>query len=213
MVTDHIETPAEEFLNSLTHGLGFVLSLVGLAALMVTYWNRPVSFLATATFGVCLVTMYLMSTLYHGVRHEALKTRLHRLDHVSIHLVIAGTYTPYLLLALPETGYRVLALVWFAAVAGSLFVLCGGVRYYRVTLISYLLMGWFAVFLFQPLSQALTLGGLLWLISGGLAYTLGSVFYATHYFRYSHAVWHVFVIAASFCHFMSVWLTAQSSLI
>lgn len=211
MVTDHLETAEEEVVNSVTHGLGLVLSLFGLWTLLQQFWHRPVSFLACAMFGSCIVTMYLMSTLYHWCQHPALKVRLHRLDHVSINLVIAGSYTPFCLLALPGGGMEILAAVWGMALAGILFVLLGGVRYYRVTMVMYFLMGWFAVVILPGLCRAMPLDGLLWMLAGGLLYTCGSYFYATHKFNYSHAVWHLFVIFASGCHFVSVWLTAHAS--
>lgn len=211
MVTDHLETPEEEIVNSLTHGLGLVLSVFGLLVLLHHFWNRPVSFLACAMFGGCICTMFLMSTLYHYCERPALKTRLHRLDHLSINLVIGGSYTPFCLLALPGNGLDFLAKVWLLAFVGMLFVLCGGVRYYRCTLVMYFALGFLAVLILPPLCQTMPLQALLWLLGGGALYTLGSFFYATHKFSYSHAVWHLFVIGASACHFVSVFLTAQSS--
>lgn len=208
MVTDYLESPAEEVYNALTHFMGLVLSVIGFSALIYHCWNQPEAFWGAAMFAGCQIVMYLTSTLYHWCEKPALKIRLHKLDHIGIHLVIAGSYTPYLLMVLPEYG-GVLLSVWLMAIAGILFILLGGIRYPSITMVLYMAMGWMALFLIPPLSRTLGLPALTLLVTGGIAYTVGSVFYATHWFRYSHAVWHLFVMGGSACHFASVWLTAS----
>ena len=190
MVTSHLETPQEERVNSLTHGLGFLVSVVALVAAVWRFWWQPVSLLAVSMFGAGVTFMFLASTLFHGCSAEGWKRRLHRLDHVGILWLIAASYTPFGLLALPSEGGRVLAGMWAVALAGTVFVLAGGVRFLR---------------------QTLPPSGLAWLVAGGVAYTIGTYFYATHKFRFSHAVWHLFVMLAASCHYVSIWITARAS--
>lgn len=211
MVTSHLETPQEERVNSLTHGLGFLVSVVALVAAVWRFWWQPVSLLAVSMFGAGVTFMFLASTLFHGCSAEGWKRRLHRLDHVGILWLIAASYTPFGLLALPSEGGRVLAGMWAVALAGTVFVLAGGVRFPRVTTLTYLGMGWVSLFLLGTLRQTLPPSGLAWLVAGGVAYTIGTYFYATHKFRFSHAVWHLFVMLAASCHYVSIWITARAS--
>lgn len=209
-MTTHQETPREELANSLTHGLGFALSSWG----VYCYWhwlaNRPLVAWGSCLFAGTLALLYLCSALYHACPRSALKPRLQRLDHLAIFFFIAGSYTPYCVLCLPDPlATTMLALVWSMAAIGGLFSLTWGTRYPTISMVFMLLMGWMAVFLFPYFFQALSLKALGLLLIGGLSYTLGSLFYATHFFQYSHAVWHLFVMAGSACHYASVWLAAQ----
>jgi len=208
-VTTHQETPREEVANSITHGLGFALSSWG----VYCYWHwlaNPLVAWGSCLFAGTLALLYLCSALYHACPRSALKPRLQRLDHLAIFFFIAGSYTPYCVLCLPDPlATTMLALVWSMAAIGGLFSLTWGTRYPTISMAFMLLMGWMAIFLFPYFFQALSLKALGLLLLGGLSYTLGSLFYATHFFQYSHAVWHLFVMAGSACHYASVWLAAQ----
>ncbi len=211
-MTTHQETPREEIANTLTHGLGFALSSLGI----YFYWHwlasRPLAAWGSCLFAGSLAVLYLFSTLYHACPPTPLKPRLQRLDHLAIFFFIAGSYTPFCVLCLPDPlSTSMLALVWSMAVIGGLFSLTWGTRYPTVSMVLMLLMGWMSVFLFPYFLHALSLKSLSLLLVGGLSYTLGSLFYATHFFQYSHAVWHLFVLAGSACHYASVWFAAVDS--
>lgn len=197
----------EELANAVTHGVGLVLSIVGWIGLLLLSglagdgWDLA----ASAVFGGTLVFLYTTSTVYHCVRTPRLKRTLRLLDHIAIFLLIAGTYTPFTLVLMREGwGWSVLALVWGLALAGLLFKLFSVHRFHPAATTLYLLMGWLGVLFTDPMSAALPAGGLLLIAAGGLAYTVGTVFYGWHSLRYSHAVWHVFVLVGSICHYAAV---------
>ena len=201
---------AEEVANSLTHGLGLVASVAAFPALLVAASARgdPLHRLSAVVFGATLVLCYLASTLYHAVTVPRLKHALRVLDHAAIFLFIAGTWTPFALGALRGTvGWTLLVVVWSIALVGVAMKLCVGCRpeYERVSLALYLGMGWIVVFAIRPIVAAIGVVGFAWLAAGGLAYTLGVVFYARDCrWRYGHAVWHLCVAAGSACHFVAV---------
>jgi len=212
MVTSHQETHVEEIVNAITHGIGFALSAAGLWFLLQIFWDRPLAWLGAVLYGSTLTWLYLCSALYHACPRPALglKQRLQRLDHVAIFLFMAGSYTPFCLMALPNPmGTYVLTAIWIGALLGSLYSLTVGTRFPTVSMLLYMIMGWMALFILPYLLQALSFEAMAWMIAGAAAYMLGSVFFATHWFRFSHALWHVFVIAGSGCHYMCVWHTAQ----
>ena len=209
--SNYRETPSEELVNAVTHGLGALASLVGLGALLEHCWNQPTALLASAVFGLSLVCMYACSACYHACSGSALKERLKTLDHVCIYLLIAGSYTPYCLLALPAwPGLPVLVVVWTLAAAGSLFELRLGARYPALSLTLYLVSGWLCLLIVPQLYLSLSGAGLAWLVAGGLSYTLGSIMYARHWFLFSHSLWHLFVMGGSAGHFASVWLLVHA---
>jgi len=198
---------AEELANATTHGVGLVLSVIGWIGLLVLAgltgdgWDLA----ASAVFGGSLVFLYASSTAYHSVRTARLKRRMRVLDHVAIFLLIAGTYTPFTTLLMRDGwGWTLLAGVWGLALAGLLFKLFSKHRYHPAATSLYLLMGWLGVLFVDPVSAALPIGGLLLVGAGGLAYTVGVVFYGWHSLRYSHAIWHVFVLVGSLCHYFAV---------
>lgn len=209
-MTTHQETPREEIANTITHGLGFAFSSFGVYCFWHWLANRPLIAWGSCLFAGTLAILYLCSTLYHACPRTALKPRLQRLDHLAIFFFIAGSYTPYCVLCLPDplSGYM-LGLVWSMAAIGGLFSLTWGTRYPTVSMILMLIMGWMSVFLLPYFFHALSFKALSLLLVGGFSYTLGSLFYATHFFQYSHAVWHLFVMAGSACHYASVWCAAQ----
>lgn len=201
------ESYAEEMANAMTHGVGLALSVVGWIALVVLSglagdgWDLA----AAAVYGGTLVFLYGTSTLYHSVRRPETKRLLRILDHIAIFLLIAGTYTPFAGVLMREGwGWSVLALVWGIALAGLLFKLFSTHRFHPAATTLYLLMGWLGVLFADPMSAALPLGGLLLIVAGGLAYTIGVLFYGWHSLRYSHAIWHVFVLVGSACHYAAV---------
>lgn len=203
-----ISTWKEEAANTITHGIGVLCSIAALVLLIVHpshsgEWPRLISF---TIYGSSLVLLYLASTLLHGIQRVNWKKLLRTLDHSAIYLLIAGTYTPYMLVTLNgRLGWTVLALVWGLALFGIIMKVFFQQWFARLSTLFYLLMGWAVIIVIVPLSQKLALSGLLWLIAGGLLYTLGSYFYVAKKIPYSHAIWHVFVLAGSIAHFVSIY--------
>jgi hemolysin III len=195
---------AEELANSLTHGIGAGLAVAGLAVL-VTFsglagdgW-RVVSF---SVYGACLVLLYLASTFYHALGSARLKRLFRTFDHAAIFLLIAGTYTPISLVSLSGGwGWTLFGLIWGLAVGGIVLEVFFMDRFRWLTVATYLGMGWLVVIAAGPLVEALPFGALVWLMVGGLAYTGGVVFYLWKKLPFNHAIWHLFVLAGSACHF------------
>lgn len=197
----------EELANAITHGLGCLLSLVGWGVLLVlSAWaGDGWDLAASVVYGGTLVFLYGTSTLYHSVQTPRLKRTLRVVDHIAIFLLIAGTYTPFTVVLLREGwGWTVLALVWTFAIGGLLFKLFSVHRFHPAATSLYLLMGWMGVLFAHPVSVALPTGALLLIVAGGLAYTVGVVFYGWHSLRYSHAIWHLFVLGGSACHYAAI---------
>jgi len=201
------QTYAEEVANAITHGVGLVLSVIGWGVLLVLAgiagdgWDLA----ASAVFGGTLVLLYGASTLYHSARNARTKRILRVVDHIAIFLLIAGTYTPFTVLLMRDGwGWTLLAVVWGLAVVGLLFKLFSAHRFHPAATSLYLLMGWLGVLFADPVSAALPTGALLLVGGGGLAYTVGVIFYGWHSLRYSHAIWHVFVLVGSICHYVAV---------
>jgi hemolysin III len=202
------QTLAEEVANAITHGLGLLGSLVALPLLLATTRGRADGWttLGVVVFGTTLVLMYLASTLYHAVPHPRAKRLLRTVDHSAIYLLIAGTYTPFLLGPLRGAwGWSLLAVIWSLAALGVIAKWTIGFRFPRLSTAVYLGMGWLIVVAAVPLVRAVSPAGLRWLAAGGLCYTAGVVFHATdHRLRFGHAVWHLFVTGGSVCHFLAV---------
>ncbi len=197
----------EEIANSITHGVGWLLSLGGLAALVTfaALTGGALRVVSCAVFGATLVPLYAASTLYHAITSERAKRVFRVLDHSAIFLLIAGTYTPLALVALGGAwGWTLFGCVWFLAVVGVLLntLAHGRWRWFSITL--YLAMGWIVVVAIKPLVAALTPSALALVVIGGLAYTGGLAFYGWKKLPYSHAVWHVFVLAGSVLHYFAV---------
>ena len=197
----------EEIANSVTHGLGFAASAVGLPFLIATALTRqdPRHVVGVAVFGAALVLMYAASMLYHAIQAPRAKQLLRVIDHAAIYLLIAGTYTPFALGPLRgPVGWTLLAVVWTLAAAGVVLKATAGFRYPRLSLTLYLAMGWLAVLAAQPIVARIGVKGALWLLAGGLCYTAGVWFYVRDRLRYRHATWHVFVLGGSACHYFAV---------
>jgi hemolysin III len=200
-------TVGEEFAHAVTHGLGLVLSLGGLAVLVVMASLRGDTshVVGSAVFGVTLVLLYAASTLYHGIQNPPAKAVLRRIDHSAVFLLIAGTYTPFTLVTLRgSVGWTLLALVWGLAILGVALHVAVPRRATWFSVPLALAMGWLVVIAFEPLVRSVHPDGLLLMVAGGLAYTLGVVFYGWRRLPYNHAVWHVCVLAGSACHFSCV---------
>ena len=197
----------EELANVLTHGAGAVASLVG-AAVLVTIaalGGDAWKVVGSAVFGTTLVLLYTASTLYHAARSPVAKARLKVLDHCAIYLLIAGSYTPFTLIGLRGGwGWSLFGVIWGLAVAGTVFKLFFTGRFPRLSTTIYLAMGWLAVVAAGPMVRRLPAATLAWMVAGGLIYTAGTVFYHNRRIPYAHAIWHLFVIGGSACHFAAV---------
>jgi hemolysin III len=201
------QTLGEEIANAITHGVGALLSIAGLVLMVVFAALRGTAMhvVAVSIFGATLVLLYLASTIYHAITNERAKRVLQILDHSAIYLLIAGTYTPFTLVAVGGAfGWTVFGIVWGMAVAGIVFKAFFTGRYELVAVGMYLVMGWLVVFAIKPLWNAMDPWGLAWLGMGGLSYTAGVVFYAWHRLPFAHSIWHLFVMGGSICHFFAV---------
>ncbi len=198
----------EEIANALSHGLGAVLAL-GAGAVMITLaavFGDMRQVISAAVYTTTLVLLYVASTLYHAVPHPAAKARLQILDHCAIFLLIAGTYTPFTLVSLrgSEWGWSLFATVWGLAMIGVVFKLFFTGRFQRVSTLMFIAMGWIVLVALEPMVRALPGTTLAWLFAGGFAYTAGTYFYHHKRLPYAHAVWHLFVLVGSICHFVAV---------
>ncbi len=196
----------DEFANALTHGIGLVGVLVAVPVLIVLSAHATVWHIVGASiYGATLIALYSASTIYHSVRHPPAKRVLRILDHSAIYLLIAGTYTPFMLVNLRGAwGWTLLGLVWTVALCGVAWKIVRVERPGAVSTILYLAMGWLVVIAVRPLFRVIPLAGLAWLLAGGLAYTLGVAFFGWSRLRFHHAVWHLFVLAGSACHYVAV---------
>lgn len=206
-MTDRIETLREEIASALTHGLGATAALAGgavlitLAALFGDGWQLA----AAIVFGITLLLLYVASTLYHAIQHPVAKGRLQVFDHCAIYLLIAGTYTPFTLIGLRgPVGWWLFGTIWALAFFGVIFKLFYTGRFHRLSTLIYIGMGWLIIFAAKPTMQALDAWTFGWLMGGGVAYTLGTYFYHHPRLPYAHAIWHMFVIAGSVCHYIAV---------
>lgn len=199
---------AERF-NHVSHLAGAILALVGLLLLMLRAIpsGESLRIVSYAVYGITLFYLYFASTLYHG-HNGSVKPLLQKLDHQAIYLLIAGTYTPFCLVTLRDSvGLWLFAAIWSLALSGIVFELCYESRRRIVPVLIYLFMGWLVLFTLQPVIDGLSASGFLWLLAGGLFYTLGIAFYVLdHWYAWAHCVWHLFVLAGSACHFFSILL-------
>jgi hemolysin III len=198
---------AEELANSITHGVGLLLSVVGGAVLtaLAAASGSPRHLAASALYGATLVLLYAASTCYHGARRPRLKRAFRVLDHSAIYLLIAGTYTPFTLLALRGPwGWGLFSAAWVFALAGVLYKLFFLGRAPRLSTALYLAMGWMAVIAARPLLGAVGAAGAAWILAGGMFYTGGVWFFVRDHLPYRHAIWHLFVLGGSACHYVAV---------
>jgi hemolysin III len=195
---------SEERANALSHGLGILLSIAALVILLVLSihsgeLDRVISF---SVYGVSLILLFSASTLYHNSTNEKLKKRFKLFDHCAIYLLIAGSYTPLMVLSLGGTlGYSILVLIWLIALGGIAFKIKFGHQYKVLSLMTYLGMGFISLAIINKLYETLSTGGLLLFAVGGGIYTLGVFFYVQKKIPYNHAIWHLFVLGGAICHF------------
>ena len=197
-----------EFANTLTHGFGLLLSLCALVVLLYLAITRggAMHIVSFAIYGTCLVLAYLASTFYHAARCPRRKMQLRLLDHCSIYLLIAGSYTPFLLVGLHGGGWgwSLFGVVWGIAIIGIIVKIRISHRPSRFSTLSYLAMGWLGLVAIKPLYEQLVTGAFVFLVLGGVCYTAGIYFFARDHKHMHHAVWHVFVLAGSALHFLAV---------
>ena len=200
-------TPAEEVAHSISHGIGLLLSIAGLI------WMLSISvsasdewrILASCIYGASLIALFLSSTLYHSFHTSQHRHLLKLLDHCAIYLLIAGSYTPFLLVAMRTAlGWWLFAAIWSLAIVGIITKLCFRHRYPRWSMASYLLMGWLVIIAGPQVIAATGNQCVAWLVAGGLAYTVGAAFYMRKTMRFNHAIWHAFVLLGAACHFLAV---------
>jgi hemolysin III len=197
----------EETVNALTHGLGALLSLGGLVVLVVmaSLHGDAWHIVSCSIYGFTLVLLFSSSTLYHSFRSQRVKHIFRIIDHASIYLLIAGTYTPFVLVNLRgRWGWSLFGVIWGLALAGIVFQIFFVSRFRLVQTMIYLAMGWMVVIAIKPLFMHVPRLGLLWLLFGGLCYTVGAVFYLWKKLPYHHAVWHLFVLGGSVCHYFAI---------
>jgi hemolysin III len=201
------QTLREEVANSVSAGVGLLAVMAGIPLLVRTVIQRgdTWSLVGTVIFALAMVSLYLASTIYHAVPPGEIKELFHLLDHSAIYVLIAGTYTPFALGALRGVwGWTLFGVVWSLAVLGICFKVFGGLKFQRLSLLTYLGMGWMALAAIRLFWLHVQFAGLLWILAGGVAYTCGVFFYVAKRLPYSHFVWHLFVIAGTACHFWAV---------
>lgn len=208
-MTTHTFTRKEEIVHAITHGVGILLSKVALLVmLMYAVYNGSIWHIVSGTvFGGTMLLMYVASTISHGLPFGKLKDLFQIIDHSSIYLFIAGTYTPILLIPLRgELGWTMFSVVWAIAIIGVIFKIFFVKRFLILSTIIYVLMGWLIVLAWEPLTASLPSDGVIFLVTGGIFYTVGAIFYVWRKFLYHHAVWHIFVLAGSAFHFFTIFL-------
>ncbi|MFJ8065022.1 hemolysin III family protein [Psychrobacillus sp. NPDC096426] len=207
MSNTHIFSKREEIANAIIHGIGALLSIAALVILIVSSVTRGTAWhvVSFTLFGVTMVLLYASSTLVHGFPAGRAKDVFEIMDHSAIYFFIAGTYTPFLFLAVKGTlGWTLFGIVWGLAIAGTVFKAYFVKRFLHTLTLLYVVMGWLMVFAWKPLVANVSTQGLIYLAVGGVLYTVGAVFYVWRGFTYHHAVWHIFVLAASILHFFAV---------
>ena len=200
----------EERANAITHGLGVVLGVVGLILLLTRAFDYQADMLTVASmavYGSSIILLFLASTLYHSITTEKTKRLLKTLDHCAIYLLIAGSYTPFLLVGLrTPLAMGLMAVIWGIALVGIIMKIAFVYRFKRLSLFIYLAMGWLSLIVVYQLAMNIDIGGLVLLAVGGVVYSLGVIFYVAKRIPYNHAIWHLFVLAGCACHFFAIYL-------
>lgn len=201
-------SPFEERLNIISHGIGVILGIVALVFLVVhASQNGSASHIVSfSIYGASIIVLYLASTLYHRATKPKARKRLRIFDHAAIYVLIAGTYTPFALVTLEgAVGWTIFGLVWGFAIIGITLKLFFTGRFDKLSTLMYVFMGWLIIFAIKPLIENLSSEGLFWLLAGGVAYTIGAVLYSIQKLPLNHAIFHIFVLAGSIFHFVSVY--------
>ena len=196
-----------EYLNTITAGIGMILSMIGFIFLIIisnkygTYWHV----IWCSVYGITLMILHTSSTLYHGTVSSNIKKKFRILDHVSIYLLISGTYTPIVLISLYSTlGISILSIIWLLSILGIVLNIKKVIPFSNYEVLLYLFMGWFCLLGIKQIVNVIDMDGIKLLFSGGLLYTVGVFFYKWKNFKYSHAIWHLFVISGSTCHYFTI---------
>ncbi len=199
--------PQEELINAYSHGLGAVLAFIAAIFLIVKGYALPLGqWISLWVYGLSLVLLLSSSMLYHFAQDERKRYWYKKLDHTAIYYLIAGTYTPFLSIAIPTAkAHDLLIALWIIALIGTLFKLVFIHRFQKISLAAYLVMGWLAVLVMDDMQRYLSKDAIQLLIAGGLAYTVGTLFYALKNVRYTHAIWHVFVLLGAGLHFLAIY--------
>lgn len=207
-MTMQVYSPVEERMNIWSHAVGFVLSVVALVALVLqaTRHGTVLQLASFTIFGLSLVLMYAVSTIYHGCSTPERRCRLRVYDHVSIYVLIAGTYTPFALIVVQgSAGWTLFATSWLMALAGTVMKLSFTGRFRLLSTLMYVGMGWMILLFLKPLTEGLADEGLAWLIAGGVAYSVGALLYSVRTLPFNHAAFHALVLLGSTCHFVAVY--------
>ena len=200
--------PLEEKINIASHALGLALSVLALFLLLnrAIHYGNALHIVSAAIYGLSMISLYAASTVYHSTLRPGFRLRMRIVDHASIYLLISGTYTPFTLITLQgPTGWTIFSISWAMAVSGIVLKLFYTGRFNLLSTLMYVFMGWLIVFAIEPLIEALPTAGLVWLVAGGLSYTVGAILYAIRGIPYNHAIFHFFVLAGSICHFIAVY--------
>ncbi|HDI3033596.1 TPA: hemolysin III family protein [Cronobacter turicensis] len=201
---------AEEIANSISHGIGLVFGIVGLVLLLIQAVDSNASAIAITSYslyGGSMILLFLASTLYHAIPHARAKIWLKKFDHCAIYLLIAGTYTPFLLVGLRSPlAHGLMVVIWGLALLGILFKLTIAHRFKVLSLVTYLLMGWLSLVVIYQMVMKLAPASVTLLAAGGIIYSLGVIFYVCKRIPYNHAIWHGFVLGGSVCHFLAIYL-------
>ena len=203
-----VYSPIEEKINIGSHAAGLLLSIVAVVLLVMraSHYGDAWHIVSVSIFGASLIALYAASTAYHSATQPEMRARLRVMDHASIYILIAGTYTPFTLVTLKgPVGWVIFALSWGLAISGIILKLFFTGRFNRVSTLMYVFMGWIIIFAVKPLFASLPTEGIHWLIAGGLAYTVGSIVYSIDRLPLNHAIFHLFVLAGSLCHFVAVY--------
>jgi len=205
-----IQTRLEETLNAASHFLGTALGITALTLLVVksVHLQSITMIISSIIYALSLIIMFTASGIYHIVRYPRIKQKLKVLDHASIYILIAGSYTPFCLIAIPGVfGWILFGIIWSCAIAGVIFKLFFTHQFPKLSLALYLIMGWMAIIAIKPLLSTLSLHGFFWLLGGGLCYSFGVLFYVLdHRFHLAHFIWHLFVLAGSFLQFFAIYI-------
>lgn len=197
----------EEIANALTHGAGIALSIAALVLLVVfsAIYGDAWKVTASAVYGASMIVLYTASTLYHSFSKTKAAGKLNMFDHISIYYLIAGTYTPFVLVNMRGGwGWSIFGVIWACAITGTILKLIYGNRFRKISTILYLCMGWMIVIAFYPFIKNVETGGLILTLLGGLSYSIGVIFYKWKKLPFNHAVWHLFVLAGSILHFFAI---------
>lgn len=199
----------EELANSISHGLGAIFGIVALVMLLMKAYIFDadiITYVSMSVYGASVILLFLASTLYHSISYPPAKRWLKTLDHSAIYLLIAGSYTPFLLVGLrTHLAIGLMIVIWLVAILGVVMKVSFVYRFKAFSLISYLIMGWLSLVVVYQLATHLDIRAVVWLVAGGVAYSLGVFFYINKRIPYHHAIWHLFVLGGCICHFVSIY--------